>query len=170
MPVIVSGDKKPPVIIVERRSTVGVNAASTRTVSIVGKGAQGPAGPEGPVGPAGGDVIVLPAVSDLGGHRVVRSIVGFVGYADAYDADHGDDVLGVTLGAAVTGEDVQVQVAGVITEPSWAFTPGEPVFAGADGIPTQSPPTDAAFLLVIGFAVTASSMRVRIESPIYTDN
>lgn len=188
MPVIVSNGGAPRVVVVAKRSIAGISSASTdavvldrpvpvattkadtRAVEVVGKGGQGPAGPIGPPGPAGGDVVVVPAAADLGGHRVVRSSGGFVGYADAYDEDHGDDVLGLTLGAAVAGDDVQVQTAGVITEPSWAWTPEEPIFAGAGGIPTQSAPTDAAFLLVIGFAITATSMRVRIESPIYTDN
>ncbi|MCD9087379.1 hypothetical protein [Stenotrophomonas sp. SY1] len=110
--------------------------------------------------------MVLPAAIDLGGHRVVRSSAGNVGYADAYDADHGDDVLGISLGAAAVGDDVQVRVGGLITEPSWAWTPEEPIFVGAEGIPTQTAPLDAAFLLVVGFAVTSTSMRVRIESPI----
>lgn len=170
MPVIVSTAQTPRVIVVGQRSTAGVSVASTSVVTVVGKGAQGPAGPEGPVGPAGGDVIVLPAATDLGGHRVVRSNSGFAGYADAYDPDHGDDVLGVTLGAAVAEDDVQIQVGGVVTEPSWSWVPEEPIFLGADGLPTQAVPTDAAFLLVIGFSETPTSMRVRIESPIYTDN
>lgn len=188
MPVIVSQSSAPRVIVVAKRSTSGVSNASTaavvldrpapvavvnadtRAVEVVSKGGQGPAGPAGPPGPSGGDVVVLPAATDVGGHRVVRSTGEYAGYADAYNADHGDDVLGLTLGAATAGDDVQVQTGGTINEPSWDWTPEEPVFAGADGIPTQSPPTDAAFLLVIGFAITSTSMRVRIESPIYTDN
>jgi len=188
MPVIVAGGQAPRVVVVAKRSIAGITTASTdavvvdrpvpvaavqadtRAVEVSSKGAQGPVGPAGPPGPAGGDVVVLPAATELGGHRVVRSTGGFVGYADAYDPDHGDDVLGLTLGAAAAGDDAQVQSAGLVTEPSWAWVPEEPVFVGAEGIPTQSAPTDAAFLLVIGFAITATSMRVRIESPIYTDN
>lgn len=188
MPVIVSGSSSPRVVVVSKVSTAGVSSsgtattvvdraatvaavqAETRAVAVVGKGGQGPAGEVGPPGPAGGEVVVLPAAIDLGGHRVVRSSAGNVGYADAYDADHGDDVLGISLGAAAVGDDVQVRVGGLITEPSWAWTPEEPIFVGAEGIPTQTAPLDAAFLLVVGFAVTSTSMRVRIESPIYTDN
>ncbi|WP_243350873.1 hypothetical protein [Stenotrophomonas acidaminiphila] len=191
MPVIVSKAQAPRVVVVSRRATAGVAVkdtaavivdrpapvaavrADTRAVAVVGKGAQGPEGPVGPPGPAGGDVFVRQADGALGGHRVVRSTgQGAAGYADAQVAEHGDDVLGITLGAAVAGDEVQIQGSGEIVEPSWAWQPQEPIFLGAHGAMTQVPPAvdSAAFLLVLGFATSATSMQVRIETPIYFED
>lgn len=173
MPVIVSSAQAPRVIVVGQRSTAGVPVATTRTVEVVAKGAQGPAGPAGPIGPAGGDVFLRQADGALGGHRVVRSTgQGAAGYADAQVEEHGDDVLGITLGAAAAGDDVQIQGSGEIVEPSWAWEPQEPIFLGAAGVLTQVLPTaeTAAFLLVLGFATSPTGMQVRIESPIYFED
>lgn len=145
----------------------------SRTVEVVAAGPQGPEGPAGPPGPAGGNVLALPAATVLGGHRVVRSTGdGRCGYASAANPLHGDDVLGVTLGAASAGADANVQVAGEIVEPSWAWVPQEPVFLGLDGQLTQTPPDDpdAAFVLVIGFATAPTRLMLRIEAPIYFED
>lgn len=191
MPVIVSQAQAPRVVVVSRRATAGIAVkdtaavivdqpapvaavrADTRAVAVVGKGAQGPEGPAGPPGPAGGDVFVRQADGALGGHRVVRSTgQGAAGYADAQVAEHGDDVLGITLGAAAAGDEVLIQGSGEIVEPSWALQPQEPIFLGAHGALTQVPPAvdSAAFLLVLGFATSATSMQVRIETPIYFED
>ena len=173
MPVIVSKAQAPRVVVVSRRATAGVPVKDTATVVVVGKGAQGPVGPAGPPGPAGGDVFVRTADAALGGHRAVRSTgQGMAGYADAQIEGHGDDVLGITLGAAASGDEVQIQGSGEIVEPSWAWSPQEPIFLGASGALTQVPPTaaTAAFILVLGFATSPTSMQVRIESPIYFED
>jgi hypothetical protein len=194
VPVIVSQAQAPRVVVVSRRATAGIAVkdtaavivdrpapvaavrADTRAVAVVGKGAQGAQGPEGPAGPpgpAGGDVFVRQADGALGGHRVVRSTgQGAAGYADALVAEHGDDVLGITLGAAAAGDEVRIQGSGEIVEPSWAWQPQEPIFLGAHGAMTQMPPAvdSAAFVLVLGFATSATSMQVRIETPIYFED
>lgn len=191
MPVIVSKAQAPRVVVVSRRATAGISSkdtatvvvdrptpvtavrADTRAVEVVGKGAQGPVGPAGPPGPAGGDVFVRTADAALGGHRAVRSTgQGMAGYADAQIEGHGDDVLGITLGAAASGDEVQIQGSGEIVEPSWDWSPQDPIFLGAAGAMTQVPPTaaTAAFILVLGFATSPTSMQVRIESPIYFED
>lgn len=140
----------------------------SRTIELVTKGPQGEEGPQGPPGPAGGNAIQVMAVGILGSTRVVRSVPGGASYASSTDPDHGDDVLGITLQAG-TDELINVQVAGDMTEPSWNWVPQEPVFLGANGMLTQVPPEDPAdaFVLVIGFATSPTSIMIRIESPIY---
>lgn len=160
-------------IVAECRDVVERTEQLSRTVEVITAGPQGPEGPVGPPGPAGGNVIALPAATALGGHRVVRSVGdGMCGYASADNPLHGDDVLGVTLGAVVAGANTNVQVAGEIVEPSWTWTPQEPVFLGANGLLTQTPPTDptAAFVLVIGFAASPTRLMLRIEAPIYFED
>ena len=163
----------PNTIVAECRDAVERTEQLSRTVEVVTAGPQGPEGPVGPPGPAGGNVIALPAATALGGHRVVRSVGdGMCGYASVDNPLHGDDVLGVTLGAVVAGANANVQVAGEVTEPSWAWTPQEPVFLGANGVLTQEPPTetDAAFVLVVGFATSPTGLMLRIEGPIYFED
>ncbi len=111
---------------------------------------------------AASDALILTrtAVQALGGHRIVRAAGnGRVDYADANEASHGDDVLGLTLHACDAGASVQVLAQGAVTEPSWGFTPQEPVFLGNAGQLTQTP-AGTAFDLVCGFAETATAVLV----------
>lgn len=147
---------------------VVIGNPQTRTVDVVTKGPKGDEGPEGPPGPAGGNVVQMHAVGTVGSTRVVRSVPGGVGYASSQVAAHADDVLGISLQAGID-EDINVQVAGEVEEPSWTWEPQQPVFLAFDGLLTQDPPEDPAdaFTLVIGFATSPTSIMIRIESPIY---
>lgn len=129
----------------------------------------GPQGPAGQNGADGGTYTTKLAASALGGHRIVRAVSATeVDYASNDVIAHGDDVLGMTIGAASAGATVQVANEQDITEPSWAWAPQEPLFLGTNGQITQDIPDDsAAFLLVVGFATSATSARIRIEQPIY---
>lgn len=164
--VVVTGGVAPIIPVCNPHPVVVGNPVS-KTIELVTKGPQGEQGPEGPPGPAGGNVVQLQAVGVLGGHRVVRSVPGGIGYASANDPAHGDDVVGLTLQAGAD-EPINVQVAGEVVEPSWDWAPQEPIFLGADGMLTQVPPEEpAAFVLVFGFATSPTSLMIRIEPPIY---
>lgn len=164
--VVVQVDQVPVVPVCDPHPVVIGNPVS-RTIELITAGPQGEEGPQGPPGPAGGNVVQLQAVGVLGGHRVVRSVPGGIGYASANNPLHGDDVVGITLQAGAD-ELINVQVAGEVEEPSWDWTPQEPIFLGADGLLTQVPPEEpAAFVLVFGFATSPTSIMIRIEPPIY---
>lgn len=140
-------------------------------VDLVYAGQQGPRGAQGVAGPEGGTSETRVAAAVLGGHRLVRSVsASEVGYADPSDPTHGDDTLGLTLGAAAAGADVQVQRTGQVVHAGWAWTPGEPVFLGPAGVPTQSPAAEAAFEQVIGYAEDATTLNLRIEPPVYAED
>ena len=123
----------------------------------------------GPPGPPGGGVSnVMEYVADgaLGGHRIVRATTaGKVGYVDPSDPDQAHAALGLTTGAVADGALASVQFAGPITEPSWSWTPNLPVFVGAAGVPTQTPPS-SGFHATVGVAVSATSMVIQLKSPI----
>jgi hypothetical protein len=87
-------------------------------------------------------------------------------YADNTVLSKVNSVLGVTTGAAINGANIQFVRQGTITEPSWSFTPDGLVFLGANGLLTQVPPAAPAFLVVIGCALTATSLRVNIQPPL----
>lgn len=140
----------------------------TSTVSI---GTPGPMGPEGPQGPSGGVDLEKVAAIVLGGHRVVRSVgADLVSYADNTVVTHGDDVLGVTRAATEQGQLALVATNTEIVEPSWSWTPQEPVYLARDGLMTQNPPEPvdgATFSLEVGFALAPDTLLVRIGPTIY---
>ncbi len=74
-------------------------------------------------------------------------------------------VLGVTLGAALAGDPVNVAVSGEVTEPSWAWAEDMQIFLGVDGALTQTIPTSGA-LLVVGVATAPTTILVGVKFPI----
>ncbi len=155
--------------------SVTQDVTSTTLVQANGpKGDAGPAGPQGPQGPAGGTAPTRVADTALSGHRIVRATgADTAGYADATQADQGDEVLGMTLGSAAAGEPAAYLDNGDVIEPGWTWTPLQPLYLGANGLLTQSPPNPAdgaRFSLVVGFATSATSARIRVETPIYFED
>lgn len=123
-------------------------------------GPPGPPGAQGPAGPAGGTATEMTAGVALSGHRLVtRNTSGAAIYADATNAGHINAPLWLTLGAASLGDQVSVQSAGIVTEPSWSWTPG-PLYLSTNGQLTQISPTasGAVFLVQVGYATSATSV------------
>ena len=134
-------------------------------------GKQGPRGPQGEPGPPGNDTVTGIAAETLGGHRIVRGSHNALTYATNTNANHADDIQGLTLGAATVGASVLLQRAGDVTEPSWNWTPETSVFLGSNGQLTQIPPDDsAAFTLCVGFAATPTTLVLRFQAPIYNED
>lgn len=127
---------------------------------------QGPPGPPGAPGQGGVSYVTFTASGALGGHRAVRaSFANRAVYADHDDVASASSVLGITLGAADDGTQVNVAASGEIIEPSWAWVVDKPIFVGVNGVLTQTPPP-TGFLLVVGVATSATSMLVSIKQPI----
>jgi hypothetical protein len=148
---------------VEDKSAVAVLEES-RQIIIAG-GDQGPQGIQGLPGQAGVSYFTFTASGAIGGHRaVVISSAGAVGYADNTLPDHANAVVGITLGAAADGDDIQVQDSGEITEPSWNWMLQQPVFLSTNGLLTQTCPT-SGFVLVIGTPTASDTLLVSIKQP-----
>lgn len=118
-------------------------------------------GPPGPVGPPGGTHFVLPAAVTLSGHRAVTPTAGGAALADQADPAR-VQVIGITTGAVLAGADAIVQTIGRMDEPSWAWTPNQPLWLGNDGLLTQTPPP-AGFLVCLGVALSATSALINIS-------
>lgn len=95
------------------------------------------------------------AVKVLGGNLVKAS----------NDSGQCDDVLGVTTGSQTSGGYYAVAVAGFITLATWSWSVGR-VYLGVDGALTQVVPTTGC-VLEVGHAVSATSMIIRIQQPVY---
>ena len=90
---------------------------------------------------------------------------GHLAYASCDDTTHFGRVVGVTTQAAEPGAPCNVQNFDRIVEGTWSWTPGEPVFLGTNGALTQTAPT-AGFLMVVGFAISATVLFVSLRDPI----
>lgn len=124
-----------------------------------------PTAAPGPPGPAGRPTLTALSGANLSGHRAVYLAGGKAFYASARGAGV-RVVAGITLAAALTDQPIEIQLAGEINEPSWSWTPEEPVYLGESGLITQAPAMAHA-LLELGFALTSTSMVVRIQQPIF---
>ena len=119
-------------------------------------GLQGPAGPPG----ADGDgAITLLASGALGGHRLVAADgAGGVTYASCDDPTDLPAVLGMTLHAAASGAAIAIRRVGEVEESSWSWTPGQPVYLGLAGVPTQTLPPTALFGLIVGIPTSPTTL------------
>lgn len=121
--------------------------------STVAVGIPGPAGPGGG-GATGALTVTGTAAVPLSGHRAVyRRPDGLIDYASATNLGCLHEYIGITTGAASAGDDITMVVFGEMSEPTWAWTPGVPIFLGSGGALTQIPPTTptADFLVVLGY-------------------
>lgn len=127
------------------------------------------AGVQGPAGPTGGDTAILgeTRIADgaVGGHRVVVITPDGVSHASATTLGHATKIYGITLGAAGSGDEVQVVTRGRIEESSWAWTPDGPLFFSGDGVLTQSVPTNV-YSVRVGTALSATVIFVELGEPI----
>lgn len=135
-------------------------------VEVVAEAApQGPPGPPGPSGVEAARITRLAGI-DIGGHRAIYVAEdNTFRYADAA-TEEGRAVAGVTVGAASTGTAAYAQYAGELVEPSWSWSVGMPVFLGTNGMLTQSP-LSSGLAIIIGIAVGADRILIRIGSPVY---
>ena len=136
------------------------------TVSASWEGPPGPQGPPGAPGQAGASFYVAVAFQDLGGNRVVKPLpAGQVDYASSNVPSDGDQILGITQGAAMQGETVNVQTTGPMAESSWNWVVGGAVYCGLNGVLTQVPPT-AGFLCRVGKATQPTEIFINVEEAI----
>lgn len=123
-------------------------------------------GPPGPPGPGASITSTVIAGETLSGHRAVTvHLDGMAYYASNDDLGDATRQVWLTLGAALTGTDVEIQPLGVITEPSWNWT-DDPVFLGVSGVLTQVPPTSPAFMIQLGQPTGPTTLMFNPRTPI----
>ena len=140
--------------------TAEVVESETVTVEIIEVAQQGPRGIQGIPGPAGGSVIQVVAGETLSGHRAIRLSNGLAYYCDAANLAHAGTGIGVSTGAALIGETVNVQTLGTLSEPSWTWNDG-PIYVGTNGQLTQS--ITGLFMQQIGVATNATAMNINAQ-------
>lgn len=159
-------------VVVEIKQSAGVLPLTVLNGKIAGSsGVLVPVpGLPGLTGPAGG-TSVLRTAGALSGHRVVTTDdSGELIYADCTNIDHLNRGVWITTGAWAAGVDATVTFTGLVTEPTWTWTPGSPVYLGTDGFPVQSVPPDAEFVRIIGNPATPTSLAFFPQLPINLTN
>lgn len=107
---------------------------------------------------------LLVATEPIGGHRIVKAVVGGCAYADSSSISDINTVIGITESAYSIGDSVQIRLSGEVTEPSWNFTIGS-VYLGINGLLTQTAPT-IGFIQQIGIATSSNTILINIKQPI----
>lgn len=74
--------------------------------------------------------------------------------------------LGIATQAAQAGAAVTVRTSGPLSDPTWHWIAGRPVLLGAAGALTQDQPLGVLYLVVIGYAIDADTILIRIGLPI----
>lgn len=139
-------------------------ALGSTTMTVVTAGIQGPPGPPGP---PGSTITGFLASGAIGAQRlVVADGAGKVVYADCTELAHANAVVGMTEQAASANEPINILRNTWLTEPTWSWTPYQPVYLGLDGIPTQTLPAEAVFSMVVGFPVSATQLFIALREPV----
>ena len=112
-----------------------------------------------------GTAVEYTAAIALGGHRVVAIVGNQATYADKDTSAHYATVRGITTGAVLIGNTATIQVQGPMSEPSWSWTPNEPIYLGSNGQLTQTVPTTGA-IIQIAVADTATQIMIDRKMPI----
>lgn len=76
-------------------------------------------------------------------------------------------VVGITLGAASSGEQVGVKTFGPMSDANWNWTKGA-VYLGTNGQLTQNAPSGGAIIVQVGRALTNTQLFVDIDTTIQT--
>jgi hypothetical protein len=150
------------VIYVEPKNPKSIYVAS-RKAKILEFNKQGAPGIPGPPGVG---TITMAAGYNLSGHRIVTiNSEGAAIYADKDIHASLLNILGMTTGAVLAGENATIIPAGEIAEPSWTFDTSLPVYLNNNGLLTQALPTTGA-IMQVGVPMSATKMLIDIKMPI----
>ena len=76
-------------------------------------------------------------------------------------------VVGITVNAATSGDNVTIKTSSIIDDASWNWTKGT-VYLGTNGQLTQTAPSGGAVIVHVGKALTATKLQVDIDTIITT--
>lgn len=103
----------------------------------------------------------LPAATALSALRAVRILSGHLVYASSDDlAPY--SVLGILPVAASAAESVAVQIDGSISDSSWSWVAGWPIFLGLAGGLTQAAP-ETGLLIKLADVLSPTQIQINIE-------
>lgn len=104
----------------------------------------------------------------LSAQRVMRSTdATHVDYCDAWSAGHLDVLLGISTNSTSGAEQpINVISFGDMTEPSWSWTSGAPIFCGLNGMLTQTFDPTWIWCRKVAYATSPTTIVVQLREPI----
>lgn len=140
-------------------------SATARQNSVGVVAVRGPAGASGGSGVAA--YLTALTAGPIGGHFVVTvDDTGHMVTASADDIEQAARPLAMTTGAWPAGDEATAQLMGLITEPSWNWIVGLPIWLGVNGLPTQILPPEAVFQRQVAEVVTPTTIFVDVKQAI----
>lgn len=131
-------------------NTANVEATLSNTpvinVSMLGSG------PPGPPGPAGGSTVTYAAGQNLSSGRVVVVDTLEAWYFQNTDANHVGRAFGITTTSATAGNNVTIQVSGLVQDAAFGFVADTPLWVGADGEVFNTQPITGVIIQKAGVA------------------
>lgn len=146
--------------------TIEESGAITATVSegdIVVLLPQGEAGPQGPAGPEGGSAVTYQAGENLSTGRVVVIDGAEAFYFQPDDLTHVGRAFGVTVTSATSGNDVDIQVSGIVQDAAFGFAEDMLLWVDADGEIVDTQPSGTSIIQKAGVSAEDKKMRIDLS-------
>lgn len=118
-----------------------------------------------PIAGAGSLLPEYPAGSELSALRIVQLAGGQLVVCDAANPTHTGTAIGITTQGLAIGALHSPKRFGLMSDPSWAWDPSKPVYAGAGGVLTQSL-AGLAFALAIATVVSPNTIFIEFQQEI----
>lgn len=116
---------------------------------------------------SGGQVFAYTAGGDLSGLSVVAfDAQACLVTADCTNMTQYGHVCGVLEQAFSPGCPVTYRTTGLLSNTTWCWIPGKPIFFGQEGRLTQQLPKTAVFSQVVGMAISPTSLSIFLQPPI----
>lgn len=107
----------------------------------------------------------LPAAQNISALRILANINGSYDYANPLDPIASWSIAGISLQSINSGGLIMPVNSQPVTDQSWNWVRGSPVFLGAAGTLTQIPPI-TGFLVVVARVLDSKTLFIHIEDPI----
>lgn len=135
-----------------------VRLPSQRVVKVLVGGQQGAKGDTGADGQDGNEFFTAQATQPIGGNRVLYMRPSGAAIASSDNLVHEGKIIGISVNAVNTEEDVIIRREGVVYDSSWDFAANDFVFLGLNGGVTQDYNSLSGFSLRIGWALSPTSI------------
>ena len=107
----------------------------------------------------------LPSAQNISALRIISNLNGQYGYADPLDPIAAWSIVGLSLQSVDSGGLFVPVNNRAVTDPSWNWVRGSPVFLGAEGTLTQTP-ASTGNLVVVARVFSPQTIFIHIEDPI----
>ena len=109
--------------------------------------------------------IVYKAGEYLSGHRAIKIENNKAYYASNEIFSDKYKVIGISKGASIINEDCIITTYGEMSEPSWNWIEGLPIYLSSNGLLTQTVPV-SNYILQIATVISSTKIFINIKIPL----